>query len=589
MPVQRITATVRLVSPAGATVATLAASDLTFSLDEGSAPFVVAQVTVAKPSALQFAMMRPGAGYYLSITADEATVAASTPLLLKITDRTRTTEGNVTLQAASAEIELQAFTPSAVDRSNWARQTSVPSIISAVLSASLPWARATYGANAVGEDIGTPAYPTFSSVTNLAPNGGFEYGTTGWTASQSTISAVTTQKHGGTYSLQISPSTSLNTSRATTSLNLSPGTTYTLAAWVRQSAVMGSTANAQRCTIKVSANVSGVVQDLVTSTPAPNVANTWNRVVMTFTMPSLADAGSVVVQLLNGTPSNAAVVTWWDDLMIVEGDGLDTDGATVIPYFDGDTTDGSSGYNYDWQGTSGNSSSSRTAIVSRDQDSLTWSPGQSAWDFLQPILQASGVRMWSLGYTVLNGAVVARMLWATNSFGLTTSTQVVRDTYNLFDLSQVDSWSAEFPDGTPMYADQVVIHYTWTDSLNQAREAYDVYPATGKKPYFKELTDTPFAGIGRAQGIYNRISARKTMYQGTAWFNRAIEPGRQITITSASAAGGSVVGYVDAITVDPFRGTTEFRTKQTVAYTTKSWYSATGTWASQSGSWADEA
>lgn len=586
MAVQTIVTSVALVSPAGSTVAVLRAASVTVSLDEGTAPFATARVEVAMPTAAQFAMMKPGAGYFLSVTTYPSTNPES-PLLLKITDRNRTTTGNVELQAASAELELQAFTPSAMNRSNWTNQTSVPAILSNVLTSTFGsrWARYLYGAGAFGEDIGTPPFRTYQSMTNLCTNSGFEYGVAPWTGVNANLTASTANKHSGIYSLAIAPSTMSDASRAELVQNLQPNTKYTLSAWILSTGVMTGTGATNGRYIYLAGSVGGVSSVLAQTPAAPNVANIWNRVSLTFTTPALLDAGTFSLRIRNGTSLMNAITMLVDDIMLTEGDGLETDG-TLVPYFDGDTVDGTAGYNYDWQGAAGQTSSTRSSIIARDPEALTWSPGQSAWDFLQPILQSVGVRLWSDGYAVLNGAVVARMFWATNSFGLTLPAPVVSDGTNLFDLTQIDSWSAEFPDGTPMYADQVIIHYAWTDNLGIAREAYDVYPATGKKPYYLDKQDTPFAGVGRAQGIYNRISARATMYQGTTWFNKGIEVGRQLSIASAKAVGGSVVGYVDAVTYDPSRGTTEFRTKQTVAYTSSSWFAATGSWASQTGSWA---
>lgn len=590
MAIQYIVSLVGLVSPAGSTVATLNATGIVVSQDEGTAPFTTARVSVSNPSALQFAMMKPGAGYLVSVLMYPSTSPEKTATLLKITDRNRTSEGNVELQLASAELDLMAFTPSSVDRSNWFRQNSVTSIMNYVFGrvfGATGWARYMYSdAYSFGEDVGAPAYPTFSAQTNLLPDGGFEYGTAGYTGVNATVSRSSTSPHSGTYVMGIAGSNGSGTPRAELVANLQPGKKYTMSGWFRMSAPMptsGVSADARKIT--VAASINGVQYTLFRSAQFNNTT-TWTQFRFTFTMPPLADAGSVILRFVHGpTSSQSTVTSYWDDLLLLEGDGLDTDGVTPVPFFNGDTTDGTAGYNYDWQGDAGGSASTRTPIINRDPEALTWSPGQSAWDFLQPILQASGIRLWSPGYDV-RSAVIARIHYATNAFGLNLTAPRALDTYNLFELNQVDSWSAEFSDGTPMYADQVIIHYAWTDNLGVAQEAYDVYPATGKKPYYLDKTDTPFPGIGRAQGIYNRISARATVFQGTTWFDRGIEPGRQLSITSNRVAGGSALGYIEAVTHDVGRGTAEFRTKQTVAFTSASWFSATGTWASQTGSWA---
>lgn len=594
MSVQTITGTVDLMSPTGSIVTALKVTALTITQDEATSPMVTATATVTVPTPAQYAMLKPGAGYYLQVNATETRFAnVANAFILKITDRSRTPSGLVELQAASAEVELQAYTPSQKDSVYQQYQSNVTSIITTVLNKvyGTGYAYWTYGpSQAFGEDIGTPTYRTYSAVTNLIANPSFEYGTTGWTATRGTIrTQAWTGGLGpnmGTTTLRVEGSGSNNDTFASTPVTLQPNTTYTLSGYLLNGATQtGANAWARRMTVVVNVNGSAFV--LAQTNQGSNAANAITFVATTFTTPAMMDSTGATVRVYNGTTSGSSNPVLWDGLSLTEGNGRDTDGVTRIPFFDGDTTDGTNGYNYDWQGDAGNSASTRTPIIDRDPESLVWSPGQSAWDFLQPILQATGVRLYTTGYETQYspGTVKPKVFLTTNEFGFIVGGRRAHQDYNIFDVSQVDSWSAEFSDGTPMYADQVILHYTWIDSLGQQQEKYDVYPATGKKPYVKELPDTPFAGVGRAQGIWKRINARSGIVQGTTWFDRGYYVGQQLVIT-ADAIGGSVTGYLEAVTHDPFRGTTEFRTKQTVAYTSASWYSASGTWASQTGSWA---
>jgi len=592
MSVQTLAATVEIISPTGAVVASLRPTAMATVKDDAASPWVTGTTTVAMPTALQFAMLRPGAGYFLRVVSYEVPNVADGQIV-RVTDRSRTALGLVELQFGGPEIDLQAYTPSTVDRSNWARQGSVPSIIAGVLDqvwGTGLWARATYGtAQAFGEDVGTPTYRTYQAATNLIANGGFENAAiNGWSASGCTAAANTAWASTGQYAIRLYPNSSSTNSYVFTDVTVESNTKYTISATIRVGGAMNNTVDAAARRILVTGSVGGQGYELGRSAAGAVGVNATTRLSRTFTTPAMLDNNSIRIRLYHGQTSTGFSAVLWDDVLLVEGDGMDTDGVTPMAYFDGNTVDGTAGYNYDWQGdTAYASASTRTPIIARDPDSLTWSPGQSAWDFLQPILQASGIHLWAFGWnlTYRPGSVTPFVGWSLNEFGLIVTPRSVVQGNNLLDVSQVDSWSAEFSDGTPMFADQVILRYTWTDALNQPQEAYDVYPATGKKPYFKELENTPFAGVGRAQGLYNRISARATIIAGITYFDRAMIPGAQITVT-ADAVGGSVVGYVEAVTLDPFRGTTEFRTKNTVAYTSASWFSATGTWASQTGSWA---
>lgn len=595
MPVQTLTTVVELVSPTGSTVATLNPTELSWTQDEANAPALTGRTTVAMPTAAQFAMMRPGAGYYLRVGAWPSSQGAQT-YLLKITDRERTPDGLVALQFGGPELDLMAYTVSSRNVAGWGRQPNAGDIadwvMAKVYAAYYGWA--SYGASAAFGELdwsNQPQFRTYSPVTNLISNSGFESGTTaGWTASNCTAQAVSgSWTSTGQYAIRLFPSTSATNSFVYTTVQVEPNTTYTVSATIRVGQPMTGSVDSAARRILITGTVNGSSYELGRSAQGPNATNGTQRLSRTFTTPAVLDSNQIIVRLYHGQTSTGYVGILWDDVMLVEGDGLDTN-QTDLQYFDGGFAAGFAGYNYSWQGTALNSPSTRTPVVARDPDTLTWVPGQSAWDFLQPILQAVGLRIWSDGYVAApSGYVYARYFLSYNTFGFKDTGRRALQNFNLLDVSQVDSWSGEFSDGTPMYADQVILHYTWNDSLNRPQEAYDVYPALpGKKPYVKELPDTPFAGPGRAQGIYNRISARASMVQGTTWFDRGVFPGKQIGIT-ADAVGGSVVGYVETTTHDAIRGTTEFSTKQTIAYTTQSWFAQTGTWAAQTGTWASKA
>jgi hypothetical protein len=82
----------------------------------------------------------------------------------------------------------------------------------------------------------------------------------------------------------------------------------------------------------------------------------------------------------------------WDNVSMIEGNGLDTNNTSIVRYFDGATTD-TSMYRYDCTGDVYNSTSTRTPLVDRGPDALIWTAGQTAWNFLTPILQAVGWRL----------------------------------------------------------------------------------------------------------------------------------------------------------------------------------------------------
>lgn len=145
-------------------------------------------------------------------------------------------------------------------------------------------------------------------------------------------------------------------------LGVQQGKTYTVSGTFYIDDLLTGAENAQSRQIAVGCIApslnGGTSFYLATSPKAPNTVKTPTRVSVTFTVP--ADATSIVFRFFAG---HAAGFAYWTDLMLVEGNGTETDG-TPIPFFDGDNVD-TSLYNYDWAGAAGLSPSTRTvAFVS---------------------------------------------------------------------------------------------------------------------------------------------------------------------------------------------------------------------------------
>ncbi|MFI5619234.1 chitinase [Streptomyces sp. NPDC051567] len=74
--------------------------------------------------------------------------------------------------------------------------------------------------------------PATAADADLARNGGFEAGLTGWSCSPGTAATVTTPVHGGASALRATPAGQDN-ARCSQSVTVKPDSTYTLAAWVQ--------------------------------------------------------------------------------------------------------------------------------------------------------------------------------------------------------------------------------------------------------------------------------------------------------------------------------------------------------------------
>ncbi|MEV0010951.1 glycoside hydrolase family 18 protein [Streptomyces sp. NPDC051840] len=100
--------------------------------------------------------------------------------------------------------------------------------------------------------------------SELARNGGFESGLTGWTCSGGSGSVVSTPVHGGTSALKATPAGSDN-ARCSQTVSVKPGSTYTLSAWVQGSYVYLGASGTGTTDVSTWTQSAGAYQKLTTS------------------------------------------------------------------------------------------------------------------------------------------------------------------------------------------------------------------------------------------------------------------------------------------------------------------------------------
>lgn len=122
--------------------------------------------------------------------------------------------------------------------------------------------------------------------TELAVNGGFESGLSGWTCSGSTGQPATSPVRTGGGALRATPAGTDN-ARCSQTVAVRPSSTYTLSAWVQGSyAYLGAS--------------GATAQDVTTWTPS---APTWQRLSVTFTTTATATTATVFVHGWYGQPA----------------------------------------------------------------------------------------------------------------------------------------------------------------------------------------------------------------------------------------------------------------------------------------------
>lgn len=528
----------------------------TIALDEGASPYTTATLTVAHPGMAVMALLDPTATPRRTVTlsvAQGGDATGSISVTLNLTARQLVAEtGEVGLNLANDEARLQDYTPASPQSlvaSTY--QASIRAIVNRVLTVAL--GATTTAAFASGVDV---PFKTYADAQNLMPNGNFEVSSGQWTAVGCTLAQVTTWRQTGTYSLRITPNSTGTGSYASLALNLSAGQTYTMQAYLRVGTALTGTLNGDALKLQAVSTLSGAAKIIARSNVGANVANTTTVLTMTFTVPTLSEG--MAVRLINGaTNSSANNLAYFDAVTIFEGDGTDTNGIAMA-YFDGDTPD-TAEYRYDWDGDAGLSSSTRTALVQRDADALVWQPGTNAMEFLQPLLQAVGLRV----FQDVGGA------WKLADNGYRDTTQQTRVAYgfNLYRATDLISRTATQTDDLPLFADAVVLRYTWEDAITGAtKTASDIAaPAGFTKPYVLELADTPFPGAGRAAYLLGRLRARTRQLAVTGAIDLGCRPGQDAVITTLD--GGVQTGYVDAITWDLGADEMEVVTKALIAVT----------------------
>ncbi|WNI22148.1 glycoside hydrolase family 18 protein [Streptomyces sp. ITFR-16] len=143
---------------------------------------------------------------------------------------------------------------------------------------------------------------------DLASNGTFEAGLTGWTCTGGSGAVVSTPVHGGTSALKATPAGSDN-AKCSQSVTVKPGSTYTLSAWVQGSYVY------------LGAEGTGTT-DVSTWTQS---AGAWQKLTTTFTTGASTTSVKVYTHGWYGTPAYYA-----DDLTLV-GPGGDPVALPAVP------------------------------------------------------------------------------------------------------------------------------------------------------------------------------------------------------------------------------------------------------------------
>ena len=170
-----------------------------------------------------------------------------------------------------------------------------------------------------------------------------------------------------------------------------------------------------------------------------------------------------------------------------------------------------------------------TAVV--PTDSATWAPGVSAWDYLQPLVQAAGLRLFC----------DEKRNWY-----LVTASYVSAGTIDLREAGTMTAATDSISRDDDLWADAVVITYTWTDALGATQLAYDTASVTGYSKVKHITKERPYPGAGAAAALLARTTARGRASEVSALSNYQTTPGQACTIVLNSFT--TQAAYISSVT-----------------------------------------
>lgn len=164
-------------------------------------------------------------------------------------------------------------------------------------------------------------------------------------------------------------------------------------------------------------------------------------------------------------------------------------------------------------------------------DAAEWLPGQTAWEYLQPLVQSVGLRLY---------ADEKRRFYLIPD--LTTNPGLVE----LEATDTIKNASDTISRDDDLWFDAVVITYKWVNSLGETELAYDI---AANDPFSKVVHfeyETAYPGAGAAQAILDRAQNRGRTNDVQAVSDYRVTPSTACTITLTDLP--LQAGYVSAVT-----------------------------------------
>lgn len=491
--------------------------DGSVSLDDGHSPYGEALLTVALPAEEYLELLDPRDNLRVELTATQSWDAPTR------TPQTRTFnfllhERSIDNEAGTVALVLESDEAKLID---YHLLGSAPERIYGLsvkdaVEYALTKVGATLEAGAADADVASNVLPP--AVTNLAPSPIANL-TRNWTPHSSTTGSLVTSAYGSSPAFRATRTTSSGAYASYLSQDTNPtlvdGESYTVRVMARSSVTKAG------CIIRSHTGTSTTALDTATF---DMVAGVWVEAVLTFTAQTARFPYSFSIY----RAGDASGTT----LDLAELSVMKTSDATT-PYFDGDTND-TDFIAYTWAGTTNNSASTRTYVP--NSDAMVWEPGDAAWDYVQPLLQATGLRLFcdeSRKWRLVDSASYA----ISGSIAVSEGVNATRGT----DLISLQATRA---DGSPVWYSGVQMVYRWTDSDGIQQTNYEDYAGTPGNAWVVEV-GRPYPGPGAAAALLARAQGRGRTQELEALTDLTATPG--MTLVSELPGTPTQVGSLASV------------------------------------------
>lgn len=150
-------------------------------------------------------------------------------------------------------------------------------------------------------------------------------------------------------------------------------------------------------------------------------------------------------------------------------------------------------------------------------DSTAWQPGQSAWEYLRPLVETAGLRLW---------CDEAR------NWHLTVPTPAATGALSLSSTRLTSATDSLDRDGD--WCDAVVIRYRWVDGAGATQTAYDTAAVGGWSKVVTLEWEKPYPGPGAAAAILARYRGRGRAMSVDVVSDYGATPGQPLTVVLPS-------------------------------------------------------